>query len=171
MQKLSYQLTGGIDLSSIEGVGNGALITILSEIGTDLSVFPSAKHFSSWLRLSPNNKVSGGKLISNRTMKGRNRLAIALRQAANTIGNIVNKGSLHQFFKRIAYKKGKLAAITATARKLAVIIYNMITKKEAYILVDQTDYLNKVRMTQLRYMQKKIDQLKVAPEELTFNAV
>ena len=171
MQKLSYQLTGGIDLSSIEGIGNGALITMLSEIGTDLSAFPSAKHFCSWLRLSPNNKVSGGKLISNRTMKGRNRLAIALRQAANTIGHIVKMGSLHQFFKRVAYKKGKLVAITATARKLAVIIYNMFTKREGYIPIDQTDYLNKVRMTQLKYMQKKIDQLKVSPEELTFNIV
>jgi len=100
-------------------------------------------------------------------MKGRSRLAIALRQAANTIGNIVKKGSLHQFFKRIAYRKGTLAAIIATARKLAVIIYNMFTKKEVYI--DQTDYLNKVRMTQLKYMQKKVDQLKVAPEELIFN--
>jgi len=130
LQKLSFQLTGGIDLSSIEGIGRSSLMTILSETGIDLSAFPTAKHFASWLRLSPNNKISGGKVLSHRTNKGKSRLADALRHAANVIGNSVKKGSLHQFFNRIAYKKGQLTAITATARKLTIIIWNMLLRSK-----------------------------------------
>lgn len=168
LQKLSFQLTGGIDLSCIEGIGRSTLMNILSETGIDLSAFPTAKHFASWLRLSPNNKISGGKVLSHRTNKGKSRLADALRHAANVIGNSVKQGSLHQFFNRIAYKKGQLAAITATARKLAVIIWTMLTKKQNYEPVDQTSYLTKIRAAQVKSMQRKINQLKVMPQELVF---
>lgn len=168
LQKLSFQLSGGIDLSCIEGIGRSTLMNILSETGIDLSAFPSAKHFASWLRLSPNNKVSGGKVLSHRTNKGKNRLADSLRHVANVIGNSVKQGSLHQFFKRIAYKKGQLAAITATARKLAVIIWTMLTKKQNYEPLDQTRYLTKIRTAQVKSMQRKINQLKVMPQELVF---
>ncbi|MBC7569638.1 MAG: IS110 family transposase, partial [Spirosoma sp.] len=91
----------------------------------------SAKSFASWLRLVPNNKISGGRIISHRTPTGKSSIAIALRQAANSIGLIANH-ELSPFFKRIAYKKGRVAAITATAGKLAVIIWNMLTKEEPY---------------------------------------
>jgi len=121
--KLSYQLSAGVDLSVIEGIGNGTLLAMLSEVGTDMSAFPTAKHFASWLHLSPNNKKTGGKIYFRRTQKGKNKLADALRHAANSIGN-KKDGSLSQFFKRIAMKKGRVSAITATAKKLAVIIYN-----------------------------------------------
>jgi len=168
LQKLSFQLAGGIDLSCIEGVSRSTLMCILSETGIDLSSFPSANHFAGWLRLVPNNKISGGKVLSRRTNKGKNRLADALRHVANIIGNSVKKGSLHQFFKRIAYKKGKLVAITATARKLAVIIWNMLTKKQNYKPLDQTDYLDKIRTSQVKNLQKKINQLKIMPQELSF---
>lgn len=66
--------------------------------------FPSAKHFASWLRLAPNNKISGGKTLSNRIPKGSNRLKIALRNAANAVGNLKDS-DLGRFFQRIAYKK------------------------------------------------------------------
>lgn len=168
LQKLSFQLTGGIDLSCIEGIGRSTLMNLLSETGIDLSAFPTAKHFASWLRLSPNNKISGGKVLSHRTNKGKNRLADALRHVANVIGNSVKQGSLHQFFKRIAYKKGQLAAITATARKLAVIIWTMLTKKQNYEPLDQTRYLTKIRTAQVKSMQRKINQLKVMPQDLVF---
>ena len=101
-------------------------------------------------------------------MRGKSRLASALRQSANSIGNAVKTGSLHQFFKRIAYRKGTIAAVTATARKLAVIIYNMLTKKEEYKPLDQTEYMEKQRIGQLRNLQKKINQLKITPNELFF---
>ncbi|WP_341225808.1 transposase [uncultured Arcticibacterium sp.] len=88
---------------------------------------PTAKHFASWLRLAPNKKISGGKILSNKIPKGSNRLKIALRNAANAVGNL-KESDLGKFFKKIVraafhFKKGRQAAITATARKNAVIIW------------------------------------------------
>jgi len=94
-------------------------MAIISEVGTDIEKFKSSKQFVRWLRIAPNNKISGGKLISSRTPKGKNSLAIAFRNAANTIER-KKQGHLYSFFKRIAYKKGRGAAVTATARKIAV---------------------------------------------------
>lgn len=168
IQKLSFQLTGGIDLSAIDGVGPNTILTLLSETGIDLSAFPSAKHFSSWLHLSPNNKISGGKMLSSKTVNGKNRLAQALRQAANAIGVNLKEGALHNFFKRIAFKKGHLHAITATARKLAVIIWNMLTHQTEYQPMLQEDYLKKVRESQLKRVQLKIKQLHIQADELSF---
>ena len=88
--------------------------------------------FQCWLRLAPNNKISGGKLLSSKTPKGSNRLKIALRNAANAIGNLKDT-HLSDFFKRVAFKKGRTVAVSATARKLAVIIWNMIVKKTPYL--------------------------------------
>ncbi len=167
-QKIAFQLTGGIDISLIPGVSSGTIMALLSETGVDLGEFPTAKHFASWLRLAPNKKISGGKVLSSRTAKGKSRLADAFRHAANAVGNIAKEGSYHQFYLRIAYKKGKLAATTATARKIAVVVYNMLTRKEEYKPLDQTQYLERVRLTQLKNMQKKINLLSVKPEELSF---
>jgi transposase len=81
--------------------------------------------------LAPNNKISGGKLLSSKTTKGSNRLKIALRNAANAIGNLKDT-HLSSFFARISYRKGRTVAVSATARKLAIIIWNMIVKKIPY---------------------------------------
>jgi transposase len=168
MQTISFQLSGGIDLSAIEGVSVGTIMTILSEVGLDLSSFPTAKHFTSWLHLSPNNKISGGKVLSSKTVKGKNHVAKALRQAANVIGTKVKTGALHHCYKRSAYRKGGIQAVTATARKLAIIIWNMLTKKEAYKPIEQEKYLASIREAQLKAIQKKIAQLKILPDELQF---
>ena len=167
VRSLFYRLSGGIDLAAIEGMGPNALLTLIAETGLDLKAFPSAKHFCSWLRLAPNNKITGKKILSSKTIAGRNRLAEALRHAANAIGRM-KSGALNQFFKRIAYRKSRLAAITATARKLAVIIWNMLTYKQEYKPADQSEYMNRIRGTQLKNLQRKIRQLNVKPEELKF---
>lgn len=170
VQTLFYRLSGGVDLAAIEGVGANTLLTLLAETGLDLKGFPSAKHFCSWLRLAPNNKITGKKIISSKTVPGRNRLAEAFRHAANAIGNM-KEGALHHFFKRIAYRKSRLAAITAPARKLAVIIWHMLTYKQAYKPADQAVYLDKLRLVQLKNLQRKIRQLNVKPEELHFVSI
>lgn len=103
----------------------------MSEVGNGIYKFDTAKQFASWLRLSPNNKISGGKVLSSKIPKGSNRLKIALRNAANVIGNLKDI-VLSKFFKRIAFRKGRVSAISATARKLAVIIWNMEVKKVPY---------------------------------------
>lgn len=130
---ISYQLLEGTDILAIEGVSHATALTIISEVGLEgLRKFETAKHFASWLRLSPNNKISGGKVLSNKIPKGSNRLKIALRNAANAIGNLKESTPLADFFKRINYRKGRVSAISATARKLAVIIWNMVIHKTPY---------------------------------------
>lgn len=83
---LSYQYFGGIDVLAIEGVSHATTLSLMSEVGNGIFKFESAKQFASWLRLAPNNKISGGKVLSNRIPKGSNRLKIALRNSANAIG-------------------------------------------------------------------------------------
>jgi hypothetical protein len=167
LQQISTQLSGGVNLYHIEGVSDATVLCLLSETGLDPSKFPSAKHFCSWMALSPNNKVSGGKILSSKTSHHNNRLAQAFRRAANAIGNM-KKGALNQFFRRIAYRYGRMAAITATARKLAVIVYHMLTRKEAYRYEETAVYTERLRSIQLKSMQKKIHALKIKPEELSF---
>jgi transposase len=130
----SYQMFEGVDLLAIEGMSFSTVLSVMSEVGMDgLKKFPSAKHFASWLRIAPNNKVSGGKILSSKVPKGSNRLKIALRNAANAIGNLKDSTPLRDFFHRINFRKGRVSAISATARKLAVIIWNMVVKNVPYI--------------------------------------
>ena len=154
----------GVDFYQIGGINDGTVLCLLSTLGDGIAHFPSAKHFVSWLRLAPNNKISGGKILSSRTPKGKNRLALALRQAANSIGNMKTH-PLKKFFDRIAYKKGRGAAITATARKLAIIIYNMLTKKEEFNQEYDKQQVEKNRQKNLTALRKKVVELKLNEDE------
>lgn len=169
LNQAAFQYFGGIDLMQIEGLSHSTILTIMSEIGPDgFSKFQTAKQFASWLRLAPNNKISGGRVLSNRIPKGSNRLKIALRQAANAIGNLKDT-HLSSFFKRVAYRKGRQAAVSATARKLAVIIWIMMTKRVQY--QPPTRYLfldEKRRLRLVQRMKKNILNLNLKPEELGF---
>ena len=156
----------GTNLFSIEGVSSGTVMTFISEIGSDIHKFKTAKQFTSWLRLAPNNKVSGGKLISSRTPKGKNTFAIALRNAANTIDRLKG-GALNSFFKRIAYKKGRAAAITATARKLAVIIWNMVVNKTAFTPIDESVYAGIIKTKRLNGIKKVMKKYGITTLELS----
>lgn len=162
---VAYQYFDGVDLLTIPGVSYSTVLTLMSEIGPHgMSKFSSAKKFASWLRLAPNNKISGGKTLSNRIPKGSNRLKIALRNAANAVGNL-KESDLGKFFKKIAFKKGRQAAITATARKIAVIIWNMVTKKEAYNPKIKYFSLDQRRKA-IAQLRKKINNLGIDPNEL-----
>ncbi len=168
LQRMSAELSGGIDISAIEGVGLGTILCLISEVGIDLKSFPTAKQFASWLRVSPDLKITGGKVISGKTKKGKNRLAHALMYAANAIGNMKIGGPLVHFFKRIERRKQRSIAIVATARKLAVILWNMLVKKQPYNTEPPTEYLNKIRLNQVKHIQRKIRQLDILENELTF---
>ena len=111
------RLTGGIDLSQIDSIGPQAALQIIAEIGTDMRRWQSEKHFTSWLALAPNNKVSGGRLLSSRTPPSANRAAVILRRCAMSLGR--TSTALGAFYRRLAARVGKAKAITATARKLA----------------------------------------------------
>ncbi len=153
----------------IEGLGHATVLTIMSEVGPDgFSKFKSAKQFASWLRLAPNNKISGGKILSNRIQKGSNRLKIALRNAANSIGNL-KESHLADFFKRVLYRRGRTAAVSATARKIAVIIWNMIVKRVEYTPPVQYLFLDQKRKMKLvQRIRKSITKFEIKPDELGF---
>ena len=141
----------------------------MSELGPKgISKFNSAKKFASWLRLAPNNKISGGKVLSHHLPKGSSRLKIALRNAANAIGNL-KEGHLADFFRKINYKKGRATAVSATARKLAVIIWNMLVKGVSYNPPTQYMFLDeKRRLGLVKRIKKQIDKFEIEPEQLGF---
>ena len=113
-----------MDLSCIDGLGPYNALRLLSEIGADRSRWPTAQHFTSWLTLAPKNKISGGRLPSSHTVPSANRAAAILRLAAMSLGR--TQTALGAFYRRLAYRLGKAKAITATARKLAILIYHTI---------------------------------------------
>src|SRR5690606_37113270 len=170
LNQMAYQYFDGIDLMAIEGVSHSTILALISEVGPDgFSKFPTAKHFASWLRLAPNNKISGGKILSNRIPKGSNRLKIALRQAANAIGNLKDT-HLSDFFRRVAFRKGRQAAVSATARKLAVILWNMLVKKQPY--QPPTEYLfldQKRKLGLVKRIKKQMAKFDITADELDFS--
>lgn len=167
---IGYQYFEGIDLLKIEGFSHQTLLTLMSEVGLEgIKKFGTAKQFASWLRLSPNNKISGGKVLSNKMPKGSNRLKIALRNAANAIGNLKESTPLRDFFQRINFRKGRVSAISATARKLAVIIWNMIVKNIPYLNPENYLYLDEKRkLAVLKRMQKTIEKFDLKNDDFNF---
>lgn len=150
---------------SIKGVSHSTVLTIISEVGLSIDKFPTAKHFASWLRLGPNNRITGGKVISSHVPKGSNRVATALRHAAKSIGN-QKDAPLYPFFQRILYRKGSCAAIIATARKLAVIIWNMLSKKEKYKPYDTAKTESQIREKNIKKINKLMRLYNVKPFEV-----
>lgn len=166
----SYQMFGGVDLLAIEGFSYSTVLSLMSEVGAEgIHKFASAKQFASWLRLSPNNKVSGGRVLSSRVPKGSSRLKIALRNAANAIGNLKEPTPLRDFFKRISFRKGRVSAISATARKLAVIIWNMVVKGTPYKYTDEYQYHDqKKKQAVLKRIKDQMEKYKLTTNDLGF---
>ena len=120
----------GVDLTNVPGISALTAQTILCEIGTDVSRFRNASAFASWLGLCPEKKISGGKVLFTKSRRVRSRVATALRMCAQPLHHA--KDYLGEFFRRITRKLGRPQAITATAHKLARIIFHLLTTKEAY---------------------------------------
>jgi transposase len=120
----------GIDLTQIDGISELTAQKVLSEIGTDMSKWPTAKHFASWLRLCPNNKITGGKVIHTGVQPTKNRASVALRVAAASLKR--SDSALGAYYRRQRARLGPPAAITATAHKLARIIYYMLKERKPY---------------------------------------
>jgi transposase len=132
-----FRLTG-VDLTAINGFQAHTVLKVLSETGVDMRPWPTAKHFGSWLGLAPNNRVSGGKVLQRRTTPSANRAAAALRVAAQSLHR--SNTALGAFLRRKAAHRGVPKAITATAYKLAVIYYTMLTKGTAFVEHGQDYY-------------------------------
>jgi transposase len=149
----------GADLTAIEGIGVTTALVVLTEVGPDLSRFPSEKHFASWLGLCPDNRISGGKVLSSRTRRVINRVADALRIGATSLERSLS--ALGGFYRRMKAKLGAAEAVTATAHKLARLVYRLIKHGEAYVRQGMADYEKK-------YQERKVYALKKTAASLGF---
>jgi transposase len=147
----------GVDLTDVPGISVVTAHTIVSEIGTDVVRFRNASAFASWLGLCPAQAVSGGKVLYTRSRKVKNRVAIALRSGAQCLYHAQNH--LGEFYRRMKRKLGALEAVTATAHKLARIVYHMLRTKEAYsesVLLKSEEDLSRRAEARLRKHAAKL---------------
>src|ERR1700759_2064968 len=140
----------GVDLTQIHGLGPSLALKLVGECGTDLSAWPTTKHFTSWLCLAPGNKISGGKVLSTRTRRSGSRATALLRLAAVTVGR--TQTALGAFYRRLSARVGKAKAVTATARKIAVLFYNAVQHGMEYVDPGASSY-------ETRYRARVIDNL------------
>ena len=140
----------GKDITKIDGLGPYISLKLIAECGDDLSAWPSPKHFTSWLCLAPSNKISGGKVLSSRTRRSGSRAAALLRLAAVTVGR--TDTALGAFYRRLSARIGKAKAVTATARKIAVLFYNTVRYGMEYVDPGASFY-------ETRYRTRVVDNL------------
>jgi len=143
----------GVDLTRIEGIEVGTALIILAEIGVDVSRFPTEKHFASWLGVCPRQYESNKSKKKRSPRKGKNRVAIALRMAAQSLGR--TQSPLGLFYRRIKSRIGGKGAVTATAHKLACLVYRMLTYGTEYVQQSMQDYERKIRSQMERALQRK----------------
>jgi transposase len=151
-----YYVTG-VDLTEVEGLDEANALALISEIGCDMSKFPSEKHFCSWLGLCPNWKKTGGKVKSSRTRPGTNRAAQILRLAASNLHS--SKGALGAFLRRMKGRIGVPQAVTATAHKLARLVYYSLKYGIQYVRQTQEEYEKKMREKQIANVKRRARQL------------
>jgi len=151
-----YRITG-VDLTQIDGFNASTAQEIIADIGTDMTKWPSSKHFCSWLRVSPENKKTGGEVFSSSTKKTKNRANKALRMAAFSLAKA--KCALGAFYRRVRAKHGGPAAITATAHKLARILYKMLRFKVEFVDPGEDYYLQKHKTQILRNLEQRAKSL------------
>jgi len=147
-----YNITG-VDITNIDGVKETLALKIISEIGTDMSPWPTAKHFASWLGLSPGNKITGGKIISSKTKTCANRAAEAFRLSAYSLTR--SKSALGAFYRRKRSQLGPPKAITATAHKIARIVYSLLKYGTEYVDQGQDYYEKKYQERIIRNLHKQ----------------
>jgi transposase len=143
----------GVDLTQIDGIDSLTALKVISEIGLDMTCWPTSKHFASWLGLCPGNKISGGKRYRIRSKPSANRAATALRLAAQGLAN--SHSALGAYYRRMRGRLGAPKAITATAHKLARLVYSMLRYGTAYVDEGQQAYEQKYRDRVLTNLQRK----------------
>jgi transposase len=156
VRQLLYSLIGA-DLSQIHGFGPYTVLRLIAECGDDMTKWRTSKHFTSWLTLAPGNKISGGRVLSARTRRSSNRAATLLRIAAVNIGR--TQTAIGSFYRRLAARSGKAKAVTATARKLAVLFYNALRFGTTYVDPGADYYEQRYRKRVIRNLQHRANQL------------
>ena len=151
-----YDITG-IDLSNIPGLSELTMQTVISEVGLDMDKWPTEQHFSSWLGLSPMNKITGEKVFKSRTNKVKNRASDAFRIAAQSVSR--SQTALGAFFRRIKARAGAPKAITATARKIACLFYRLLKYGQEYVEQGVATYEKKYNENLVKTLEKLAKQL------------
>lgn len=147
----------GTDLTDIFGITSSNSIEIISEVGLDMNKWHSAKHFTSWLNLAPNNKISGGKILSSRIPKKKNHAGQIFKMAAFAVQR--SKNWLAIFYHRIKAKKGAPKAIVATARKIAVIFYKLLKEKIKFSPIPIEKYADGFKQQQIKKLKRQAQTL------------
>jgi len=147
----------GVDLTRINGIDATTALKVISEIGPDLSRFKSAKHFASWLGLCPGTKISGGKVLSGASKRTANRAAQALKLAAAALRS--SHSALGAYYRRLCARLDRPKAITATAHKLARLIYTMLTKGTEYVDQGQNYYEERYHQRVIHHLAKRAQKL------------
>ena len=141
----------------VDGFGVSLAQTVIMEVGTDMSKFPSEKHFCSWLGLAPKHEISGAKVLKNKTMKTKNRAGQAFRMAAQSVKRAdCVFGSL---YRRLKGRLDKAQATVATAHAIARVVYRMLKYKVEYEKISVEEYEQKYKDTQIKYLKKKAGKL------------
>jgi len=151
-----FRITG-VDLVAVEGISASLAPTILTEVGTDMSRFPTEKHFCSWLGLSPHHEISGGKILRNHTLPTDNRAGQAFRQAAACV--IRSDSVFGAFYRRKKAQLGPMQALVATAHKIARAVYHLLKYKTAYQDSGAEAYEQKYKERELAHLRKKAAKL------------
>jgi len=150
----------GVDVTRIDGIGETTALNVVSEVGTDLSRFPSDKHFASWLGLCPGTRISGGKVLGSKTKHSVNRAAQAFRQAAAALRS--SKSALGAYYRRLCARMDKAKAVTAAAHKLARLFYALLTKGQEYVDQGQQYYEERYRQRVISQLQRRAQSLGMA---------
>ena len=151
-----YRMTG-VDLTRIDGIESVTALTVLGEIGTDMSRWKTVKHFTSWLGLCPGTKVSGGRVLGSKTKPTANRAATALRLAAGSLWR--SRSALGAYLRRMSARLGKPQAVTATAHKLARLVYSMLKHGTEYVDVGQDYYERQYRERVVQNLTRRAKEL------------
>lgn len=152
------EVIAGVDLTKLDGIGTVTALEFISEVGLDMTKWKDSNYFAAWLNLTPNTKITGGKIISSRMMKKKNRAGLILRQAAS--GLLGNKSAIGDFYRKTRARIGGKGAVIATAHKLAKILYMMILTKTEYrpeILIQSQA---KDKADKIRRLEKQLQRLK-----------
>jgi len=151
--RMHLKRIAGVDLVAVHGLSASLAQTILAEVGTDMTQFPSEKHFCSWLGLAPKNDISGGKVLKSRTLKTHNRAGQAFRLAASAV--VRADCAFGAFYRRIKARLGPAQAVVATAHKIASVVYRMLEFKIEYDPMGADEYDKRFREREIKYLERK----------------
>lgn len=151
-----FQLTG-VDLTAVDGLDVSTAQILLAEIGTDMRRWRTEKHFCSWLGLAPHNDITGGRVVRSRTLPTHNRAGQALRMAAQAVGR--GKSALGAFYRRLRARLGPEQAITATAHKLARIVYHLLKYRQPYQALSAAEYDQQQQQREFKTLQRRAAKL------------